>query len=90
MKHSDVSKLVRAVMLTLCLGLLPFAMSAYAQPNSNTATTNANTTRDVVRDDDDTDWGWIGLLGLAGLAGLLPKKRDVVVRDRDPDVGTRR
>jgi MYXO-CTERM domain-containing protein len=25
-------------------------------------------------DDDDTDWGWIGLLGLVGLLGL--RKRD--------------
>ncbi|MET3658889.1 WGxxGxxG family protein [Sporosarcina psychrophila] len=27
-------------------------------------------------DDDDTDWGWIGLLGLAGLLGLRRKDND--------------
>ena len=27
-------------------------------------------------DDDDTDWGWVGLLGLAGLLGL--RRRDHV------------
>ncbi|MGP4060505.1 WGxxGxxG family protein [Halobacillus sp. H74] len=25
-------------------------------------------------DDDDTDWGWVGLIGLAGLLGL--RRRD--------------
>ncbi len=89
MKHSDLSTLVRAGMLTLCLGMLPSAMSAYAQTNTNTPTTNANTTRTVVREDDGTDWGWIGLIGLAGLAGLIPRKRAVVVNDRDPGVSSR-
>jgi MYXO-CTERM domain-containing protein len=28
----------------------------------------------VTDDDDDADWGWIGLLGLAGLLG--PRRRD--------------
>ncbi|HVF88166.1 MAG TPA: WGxxGxxG family protein, partial [Pyrinomonadaceae bacterium] len=59
-----------------------------AQNNNASGTTNANTTR-VVDRDDDTDWGWLGLLGLAGLAGLMPKKRDVVVRDRDADTNRR-
>ncbi|QQE76680.1 WGxxGxxG-CTERM domain-containing protein [Brevibacillus composti] len=26
--------------------------------------------------DNDTDWGWIGLLGLAGLAGLMGRNRN--------------
>ena len=42
--------------------------------------TGAAATRTVDRNDDDTDWGWIGLLGLAGLLGLR-RPRDVVVRD---------
>ncbi|MFD3766041.1 WGxxGxxG family protein [Paenibacillus lactis] len=33
--------------------------------NVNTNSYNANATRD-----NDTDWGWLGLIGLAGLAGL--------------------
>ncbi len=89
MKHSDLSKFVRAGMLALSLGILTSAVSAYAQTNGNTNTTNANTTRTIVREDNDTDWGWIGLLGLAGLAGLLPKKRTVEVHDRDPGAANR-
>ncbi len=57
MKHFDLFMLVRAGMLALCLGMLPSAMSAYAQTNSNSTTTNANTTRTVVGEDNDTDWG---------------------------------
>ena len=81
MKHYDFSTFVRASMLALCLGVLASGMTAYAQTNTNTAATN--TTRTVVREDDDTDWGWIGLLGLVGLAGLIPRKRAVEVHDRD-------
>ena len=92
MQHSNLFKLVRAGLLTLCLGVLASAMSAYAQTNTNTAATSANTPRTVVREDDDTDWGWIGLLGLAGLAGLIPRKRAVEVhdRDREPNRSTNR
>ncbi len=76
-------------MLALCLGVLASGMSAYGQTNTNTASTNANTTRTVVREEDGTDWGWIGLLGLAGLAGLMPRKRAVVVNDRDREPANR-
>jgi MYXO-CTERM domain-containing protein len=39
-----------------------------------------DTTVTVTRDDDDRNFGWIGLLGLLGLAGLLGRRRDVGVR----------
>ncbi|HEV2861249.1 MAG TPA: WGxxGxxG family protein [Pyrinomonadaceae bacterium] len=79
-----------------------------AAGGSNTnATANNADRRDDRRDDrretrgdrdDDTDWGWLGLLGLGGLLGLMPRKRVPVVhesrdvpgrgvndvRDRDP------
>lgn len=32
-------------------------------------------------DDNDRDWGWLGLLGLAGLAGLM-RRREEPVRNR--------
>lgn len=85
MKDYDFSTFVRASMLALCLSVLASGMAAFAQTNTNNASTGANTPRTVVREDDDTDWGWIGLLGLAGLAGLMPKKRAVEVHDREPN-----
>lgn len=62
-------------------------LNAPAQANSgnnngsNTVTTATRTVERVVAQDNDTDWGWLGLLGLAGLAGLIPKKRAVEVHD---------
>jgi hypothetical protein len=50
------------------------AQSGGANDRSGSATRTADR-------DDDTDWGWLGLLGLAGLLGLMPKRRAVDVRD---------
>ena len=72
------------------------ALPALAQngnnANGNRTVDRSETPRVVVREDDDTDWGWLGLLGLLGLAGLIPKKRRVEVQEfRDtnrPATGT--
>jgi MYXO-CTERM domain-containing protein len=62
-------------------------LNVSAQTNTNSSNGNYSTTptRTVERTttvrDNDTDWGWLGLLGLAGLAGLIPKKRAVEVHD---------
>jgi MYXO-CTERM domain-containing protein len=43
--------------------------------------------REDVYDDNDSDWGWLGLIGLAGLAGLAGRKRQTTTttyRDSDP------
>jgi len=89
MKRFGLLKWAGAATLPCALFVLLAAAPAAAQNNNNAVgTTNANTTR-VVDRDDDTDWGWLGLLGLAGLVGLIPKKRDVVVRDRDVDPNRR-
>jgi MYXO-CTERM domain-containing protein len=49
----------------LSLIVMLLGADVYAQNNNNDmnnpVTDNA---------DDDTDWGWVGLLGLAGLLGL--------------------
>jgi MYXO-CTERM domain-containing protein len=48
---------------------------------------------DTRRDDDNRDWGWIGLLGLAGLLGLRRRDREHVHVDttttRDRATGAR-
>lgn len=97
------SKFLRVGLLSLTL--LAFAGTAAAQNNDNNngnANRSADTRNDdrreartANRDDDNTDWGWLGLLGLAGLLGLMPrKKKEVHVRDtndvRDRDAGNRR
>jgi MYXO-CTERM domain-containing protein len=60
------------------------------QPTTTEPTTTGQTTDTAVqatRDDDDMDWGWIGLLGLIGLAGLM-RRREPVVTARTNTVGT--
>ncbi|GFN33042.1 WGxxGxxG family protein [Paenibacillus xylaniclasticus] len=55
----------------------------YNAYNTNRYGTNNNDTfraRDLATtDDNDFDWGWLGLLGLIGLAGMRGRSRE---RDR--------
>jgi MYXO-CTERM domain-containing protein len=74
------------LVLLLALG---FSVNVYAQTGGDTGTGTGTTYGDTTRDDNDTDWGWLGLLGLAGLMGL--KRREPVVhRDTRPATSTTR
>lgn len=90
MKHSNLSKILGAGVLTLSMALLPLSLPASAQEGSGTGTTGDNmqtqgTDNTVAGEqgDRDFDWGWLGLIGLAGLAGLA-RKREEPTRYRDP------
>jgi MYXO-CTERM domain-containing protein len=81
MKSLNLKGITRIGALSLVLALTG-AVPAFAQNNANSVRTEerrTETTR-VVNQDDDTDWGWLGLLGLLGLTGLLPKKRSIEVK----------
>ncbi|MBA3236776.1 MAG: WGxxGxxG-CTERM domain-containing protein [Parachlamydiaceae bacterium] len=71
------------------------AVSLNAQPSQNPnarpSTTTVERENNTVRTerDNNTDWGWIGLLGLFGLAGLLPKKRIDHDHDRNDNTTNR-
>jgi MYXO-CTERM domain-containing protein len=100
MKRSDLSKAIGAGMILAGLALAPTHLPASAQTDTTGGTTggtNSTTTTtgsDVASADNNTDWGWLGLLGLSGLFGLIPRKREENVRyttttgDRDPAVRT--
>ena len=57
------------------------ALAAVAMPSLAHAAVNGVSTT-YEREDDDFDWGWLGLLGLAGLLGLKKNERDVHVDAR--------
>jgi hypothetical protein len=80
MKSSILSRLL--MISVLALGF--FVVSASAQTGTESATgtgTVGSTASQTTRNNNDHDYGWIGLLGLAGLAGLL-RKREAHDRDR--------
>jgi hypothetical protein len=97
MKFSNVSKLIGAGVLAASVAVVPFTPPASAQSNTapdNTTTTTDSTNQGVsnadYNNDNDFDWGWLGLLGLAGLAGLAGRKRhdDVRYRSNVDEVGS--
>lgn len=69
MKHLKYGKFLKVGILALGLSLPGLIPSSFAQTDNDTGMTN--TTRE-----DDSNWGWIGLLGLAGLAGLMRRDKD--------------
>ena len=78
-KGSALSKSIRGGVLAMALLVCPLAISVSAQNANTSGATPIQTVRD-----DDTDWGWLGLIGLLGLAGLL-RRRDAPDRDRNLD-----
>lgn len=48
----------------------------YGTRSFDTANTNLYRARAAATNDNDIDWGWLGLLGLIGLAGLRGKNRE--------------
>ncbi len=80
MKLFSFFKFARVGALGLSLVFLTAVSITAQNSNVNQTRVDRTETRTVERD-NDTDWGWIGLLGLLGLAGLLPKKRAVEVRE---------
>ncbi|AFZ30654.1 hypothetical protein Glo7428_2126 [Gloeocapsa sp. PCC 7428] len=80
MKNSFLLKVTVASLLTVTTTILPFSLSANAQGVA------PGVVSEEVYEDDDFDWGWLGLIGLFGLAGLAGKKRSEPTAYRDPEV----
>jgi MYXO-CTERM domain-containing protein len=69
MKLSHLYKLSGAGLLAISLAVIPFSALGQAQ-------TETDSTEIVTTEDDNSDWGWLGLLGLLGLAGLAGKNKN--------------
>ncbi|OIB00702.1 hypothetical protein AK95_26420 [Paenibacillus sp. LC231] len=71
---------MKKILATFLAGIsiaLILVVPAFAENNNMNSndmrTNNVNTNgynTNAVGNDNDTDWGWLGLLGLAGLVGL--------------------
>ncbi|MES1026411.1 WGxxGxxG family protein [Gloeocapsa sp. BRSZ] len=80
MKSSFLLKATVVSLLTAATTILPLSLSAHAQ------VTAPGVVSEDIYEDDDFDWGWLGLIGLFGLAGLAGKKRSEPTAYRDPEV----
>lgn len=88
MKHSDLSKVVGASVLAASLAILPLSLPASAQTNSEPGSPTVDTTPLQETEDDNNNWGWLGLLGLIGLANLF-RKPEEPVRYSESDAASR-
>lgn len=81
MKRLSLFKTLGVSLFLLGMTITPLALPVSAQgtqPNEPTVV--------YENEDDDFDWGWLGLLGLLGLAGLAKKKRQEPTAYRDPNI----
>lgn len=81
MKRFSLFKTLGISLFLLGMTITPLALPVSAQgtqPNEPTVV--------YENEDDDFDWGWLGLLGLLGLAGLAKKKRQEPTAYRDPNI----
>lgn len=97
MKSFNASTFLGAGVIAASLLLVPLNISAQAQNNTGTTSTQQNNDANQAgpisynTERDQNNWGWLGLLGLAGLAGLAKKSRPTTVHSvsNDPNIGVR-
>jgi len=82
---------VRSVLLASTLALVAVIPTTAQTPSgSPTGDSSAGYTAGTTgQRDNDTDWGWLGLLGLTGLLGLIPRRRRTESDYRATDTASR-
>ena len=79
MRVLELRKLLQGAALAASIAAAPVAVPSVL--SAQTPDPGVTQTDDMYDDDDDMDWGWVGLLGLAGLLGL--RRRDHHVHHTD-------
>lgn len=90
---TNIYKLLGTTLLAVSLATISLTTPAQAQVDANPEPVIVDEDNDFVEEDNDFDWGWLGLLGLLGLAGLAGRKRHehtVRTTDHFPESTTRR
>lgn len=100
MKVSNFSKVVGASVIAASLAIFPLSLPGSAQTDTQPTTTTPNTTIEdntsptvdttpfqESENDQNPNFGWLGLLGLIGLANLFRKPKTTAYSE--PDVTTR-
>jgi hypothetical protein len=70
-----MERMKKTLMMALLAGCLCAVAPSTAQ--AQVASDRSANNQERYDDDNDADYGWIGLLGLVGLAGLMKKSREV-------------
>lgn len=97
MNISKLSKIALTSTAAIAFAALPMSAFAQTSPSGSGTTTapdgtgsmSSPSTTDssmsgVNREDNNSDWGWLGLLGLAGLAGLRRPKHETSDHHYEP------
>ena len=75
-----MKRVVIALAVVLMFAPIIIGTSASAQQPAGGGAPDYGTQR---TDDNDQDWGWVGLLGLTGLLGLRRRREEVHIPARD-------
>ncbi|BAZ09023.1 hypothetical protein NIES4071_08290 [Calothrix sp. NIES-4071] len=76
MKYSKLPQIIGASILSLSIIVAPLTQPASAQ---------VIVEREGIYEDNDFNWGWLGLIGLVGLAGLAGKKQETTTAYQEPN-----
>lgn len=82
-QNNKLFKLFGVGFLAISTAVMPLSLPASAQIDPGVGIEREG----IYEDDNDFDWGWLGLIGLLGLAGLAGKSRrnNDATAYREPD-----